>query len=87
MVLGIVPPGDFTPLAYGAFTLYAGAFQLTSARRKFCNSLRGWRTSPGTSRNPARATAATMAPVRFGLVPFRSPLLGESRFDFLSWGY
>lgn len=79
MVLGIASPGDFSPLAYGAFTLCGGAFQLTSARRKFCNSPRGWQTSPDASRNPLRAKAATMAPAEFGLVPFRSPLLGESR--------
>ena len=34
---------------------------------------------PGVASNPARATATASARGRFGLVPFRSPLLRESR--------
>jgi hypothetical protein len=34
---------------------------------------------PGVAYNPARATATASARGRFGLVPFRSPLLRESR--------
>ena len=45
----------------------------------FCNSPRGRRTPPGTSRYPTRAKAAAMAPVWFRLCPFRSPLLRASR--------
>ena len=44
----------------------------------FCNSPRGRRTPPGCSLYPAEATVAAMAPPRFGLCPFRSPLLGAS---------
>jgi hypothetical protein len=78
-VLGNLPQGDLWPFAYGAFTLCGAAFQRTSARPRFCNSPRGRRTPPGRSRNPAVAKAAAMAPPRFGLSPFRSPLLGASR--------
>ena len=39
------------------------------------------------SRNPAYATHARLARRRFGLLPVRSPLLGESRFDFFSCWY
>ncbi len=79
MVLGNIRPGEDSPLGYGAFTLYGGAFQLTSPKRSFCNSLRSRQPPPCMSHYPVRAKAAAMAPARFGLVPFRSPLLGESR--------
>ena len=63
--------------AYGALTPYGAASQrlrLTSA------GLRGWLVGhPGWASNPASATATTLARTRFGLVPVRSPLLGESR--------
>ena len=74
-----MPQGDPYPFAYGAFTLYGAPFQGTSARVGFCNSPRGRRTPPGTSRYPTRAKAAAMAPVWFRLCPFRSPLLRASR--------
>ena len=79
VVLGNTPQGDFAPFAYGTITLCGAPFQGTSAGWKFCNSPRRWRSPPGVSRNPPRAKAATMAPVRFGLSPFRSPLLRASR--------
>ena len=37
------------------------------------------RRNPDRSRNPGRATLARLARRRFGLFPFRSPLLRESR--------
>jgi len=64
------------PFAYGAFTLCDGASQLPSARFGFAA---GFGSPPCTSHNPLRATAAALAPAEFGLVPVRSPLLGDSR--------
>ena len=49
-----------------------------SATYWFCNSPGGRQTPPDMSRYPRRAKAAAMAPAGFGLLPFRSPLLGES---------
>ena len=66
-----------SPFAYGAVTLYGQAFQparlgpglVTPSRIRNC--ARG-------SHNPACATLTGLTHTRFGLVPFRSPLLGES---------
>jgi hypothetical protein len=57
-----------SPFAYGALTLYGRPFQVTSTR-----CLGGRATAPSRPYNPG-----AHAP-RFGLLPFRSPLLGESR--------
>ncbi len=62
------PPSPFPGFAYGAVTLYGGAFQLTSATRA--------RGDAGPC-NTTSAQALRLG-VRFGLLPFRSPLLGES---------
>ncbi len=68
---GAGPPG----FAYGAITLYGGAFQPTSATR--CR--------PAGDRIPSREPSNTTSPparrrrVWFGLSPFRSPLLRGSR--------
>lgn len=61
---------------YGAVTLYGGPFQVASGR---------WAQEGGWS-TPHIPTWFPMR-VRFGLVPVHSPLLGESRFDFLSSAY
>ncbi len=63
--------------AYGAFTLYGGAFQPTSA-------------SPGGCYEEVaqlHIPHALLRGVRFALSPFRSPLLGGSRFGFSSSPY
>ena len=70
--------GDRIPFAYGALTLSGATFQNTSARHRFCNSVEGLvpllsgPTTPNWQRHQA------LPPARFGLIPFRSPLLRES---------
>ena len=70
--------GDRSPFAYGAITLCGPPFQVGSARGRFYNSPRGPRTPPAFSHDPGGTTRAGLAYLRFGLFPFRSPLLGES---------
>ena len=72
-------PGRQMHFVYGAITLYGGPFQVPSTIHLLCNSPRGLRPSPARSHDPALATPASLAPMRFGLFPVRSPLLGESR--------
>ena len=78
VVLGMKAQGDHSPFAYGAITLCGPPFQVGSARGRFCNSPRGPRTPPAFSHDPGGTTRAGLAYLRFGLFPFRSPLLGES---------
>ena len=58
-----------------------------STTRAFCNSLAALRSDLSWPYNPAYATPAGFHVGRFGLLPFRSPLLRESRLSFLSSGY
>ena len=67
-----VPILSARSFAYGAITLYRSTFQKSSARV---------RCSFDWSYNP------NMQAHWFGLIPFRSPLLRESRFDFFSSAY
>ena len=64
---------------YGAITHYGVLFQNTSTTHQFDNSVTALvlRLSSPTTPNWQRHQALT--PVRFGLIPFRSPLLRESR--------
>ncbi len=71
-------PGSLTLFAYGAVTLYGPAFQHGSAKGEICHSLRGPGPPPAVPHDPAAATALALARQRFRLLPFRSPLLGES---------
>ena len=70
---------------------YSGCGLVRSAFRvRDCHPLRpGFPACSATPRAPyARPTTPPgPGPVRFGLLPVRSPLLGESRFVFSSWGY
>jgi hypothetical protein len=65
--------------AYGAITVYGAPFQSASADYRLDNSLKGLpslRVGPTTPTQHRRQAV----PLRwFGLVPFRSPLLRESR--------
>lgn len=67
------------PFVYGAITLCGAPFQSAPTRRRLCNCPLPLRrqialpTTPGTQRPQA------LARVGFGLIPVRSPLLGESR--------
>ncbi len=73
-------PGRLLPFAYGAVTLYGPPFQRGSAREEFCNS-----PSPSalgsdrTPRHPSPNGRGLLQGSGFRLLPFRSPLLGESR--------
>ena len=64
--------------AYRALTFCGVPFQNTFAEQQICNSLRHLvppRSGPTT---PSRQRHQAIAPTRFGLFPFRSPLLRES---------
>ena len=71
--LGITPPA----FPYGAVTLFGGPFQAASGRRA------------GVGPRPRNPTSPQGYPlrVRFGLLPFPSPVLRESRFGFFSSPY
>jgi hypothetical protein len=74
--------------AYGAFTLFSRPSQFLSANFKFFTNCAGRLVSPSyISYNTRAATVQALTQLRFRLFPFRSPLLGESRFDFYSSGY
>ena len=77
-----VPRYSSTNPAAGRFHLRAchplwGAFPHASTTDRLC----GGRSVglPGWASNPVAATATALARRRFGLIPVRSPLLGESR--------
>ena len=72
--------------AYRALTCCGATFQDASAIHQICNSVPGLvpRSSGPTTPNWQRHQA--IAPVRFRLFPFRSPLLGESRLFSLPRG-
>jgi hypothetical protein len=66
--------------AYGAVTRCGPAFHLVPLRRDFVTSRpagRRIKTSPTT---PDRQRLPPITSIEFGLFPFRSPLLRESRF-------
>jgi hypothetical protein len=72
--------GSRHAFAYGAFTLCGGGFHRLPLTRRFvtsrplCGTIMTGPTTPEWKRPQA------IAPSRFGLIPFRSPLLRESRF-------
>ena len=55
-------------------------FPPASANARLCNFPTRRQTDRSRSYNPCVTTAAALASHRFGLFPFRSPLLRESRF-------
>jgi hypothetical protein len=66
-----------TPFDYGALTLSGQAFQPARLKVDFVTPCRLHDRGPG-SLNPEHATLMGLTHARFGLFPFRSPLLGES---------
>jgi hypothetical protein len=71
--------GSLSRFAYGACTLYRRPFQIVRLRDRFLTPrrhCRGTTSSPATPRVQCRQACKH---TRFGLFPFRSPLLGESR--------
>ena len=75
------------PFVYRALTCCGATFQNASTRKEICNSVSDLmlRLSGPTTPNWQRHQALT--PVRFRLIPFRSPLLRESHVAFFSSGY
>ena len=73
-------PESRRAFAYGAFTLYGDGFHRLPLTRRFvtfrplCGTIKTGPTTPEWKRPQA------IAPSRFGLFPFRSPLLRESIF-------
>ena len=65
--------------AYGAITLYGSSFQRLLARLVICNSSTWLQPDQTTSHDTDEARLAGLAPGRFRLFRFRSPLLTESR--------
>ena len=77
VLLGI-PSGSRLSFAYGGVTLYADAFQASSATQTisyFLPDQQLWLAGPTT---PITQRLPAMTRDRFGLFPFRSPLLRES---------
>ena len=77
MLLGI-PSGSRSSFAYGGVTLCADAFQASSATQTisyFLPDQQLWLAGPTT---PITQRLPAMTRDRFGLFPFRSPLLRES---------
>ncbi len=72
-------PGSLLPLPYGAITLYGQPFQAVRLGRRLVTP---WIRRTGPRQDPTTPLRQRIRPLtseRFGLFPFRSPLLGESR--------
>jgi hypothetical protein len=65
--------------AYRALTCCGASFQGASAMHQLCNSVLDLVLQPSGPTTPNWQRHQAIAPVRFRLIPFRSPLLGESR--------
>ena len=63
---------------YRALTFCGATFQNASARHQFGNSVRSLVPPPSGPTTPNWQRHQAIAPVRFRLIPFRSPLLRES---------
>ena len=80
------PQGDQILFAYGTVTLCGPNFHNGSAKHWFCNSLEGllpFRAGPTT---PLQHHQQAVPLQRFGLIPFRSPLLRKSQLLFFPRG-
>ena len=81
-------PGRTINFAYRAITLFGSPFQDDSTINSFSYSPSAPHYTPPGSHYPCCTTdAAFIHANRFRLLPFRSPLLGESIFSFFSSGY
>ena len=72
--------------AYGAITLCGGPSQALWLSSNFVTP-RPFRKTTHRLLRPPRCNAHGLTHRRFGLFPFRSPLLRESLVDFFSSGY
>ena len=77
VLLGI-PPGSRLSFAYGGVTLCADAFQTSSATRTIFYFLPDQQLWLGGPTTPVSQRLLAVTRDRFGLFPFRSPLLRES---------
>jgi hypothetical protein len=64
---------------YGAITLCGATFQNASTTHRICNSVRNLVLPPSGPTTPNWQRHQALTPARFRLIPFRSPLLRESR--------
>ena len=78
VLLGI-PPGSRSGFTYGGVTLCAGPFQDLRLPERFLTSCRVQQPRPGGPSTPVTQRLLAITRDRFGLFPFRSPLLRESR--------
>ena len=72
------PSGVCIPFAYRALTFFGSTFQNTSARQQICDSVEGLAPPLSAPTTPNWQRHQALPPARFGLIPFRSPLLRES---------
>ena len=79
VVLGYLAQGVHTLFAYGAITLYGRPFQTVRLRGGFVTPRRVCGLARQGPPTPDRQRPQALTPARFGLLPFRSPLLRESR--------
>ena len=63
---------------YRALTCCGATFQNASTRQQICNSVKGLAPLPLAPTTPNWQRRKALPPARFGLFPFRSPLLRES---------
>ena len=78
MLLGI-PSGSRLSFAYRGVTLYADVFQTSSATQTISYSLPDQQIRLDGPTTPVTQRLLAITRDRFGLFPFRSPLLRESR--------
>jgi len=64
--------------AYRTITFYGAAFLTASTTHWICNSVKGLVPLLPSPTTPNRQRHQAYTPARFGLFPFRSPLLRES---------
>ncbi len=63
---------------YGTLTHCGATFQDASTTHQLCNSVQGLLPLQSGPTTPERQRQQAIAPLRFRLIPFRSPLLRES---------
>ena len=72
------PTGVCIPFVYRALTCCGATFQNASTRQQICNSVKGLAPLLSVPTTPNWQRRQALPPARFGLIPFRSPLLRES---------
>lgn len=72
-------PGRVPSFAYGAITLYGWPFQTIRLPSTFVTPRRRGSSFQVRPATPCEQRLPALTLTRFGLVPFRSPLLRESR--------